>query len=148
MLAGEYRRLHQQRLHPARWRRHLRRAWTTATATASSGKEFRGYFQGFGGYGVSDHSQAGFDVFLTSDNTFLDRYQIGDSERPAQPGLSGGLRSNRNFWSLNGYYFQGLRPFDDQDTIPVALPLAETRLVSDRYALGLLLHRRLRTSWR
>ena len=44
--------------------------------------------------------------------------------------------SSRNFWSLNGYYFQGLRPFDDQDTIPVALPLAETRFVSDRLRWG------------
>ena len=61
---------------------------------------------------------------LSSDNTFLDRYQIDDSQRAAQPRLSRGLRGQRNFWSLNGYYFQGLAPFYDQDTIPVALPLA------------------------
>ena len=42
----------------------------------------------------------------------------------------------RNFWSLNGYYFQGLAAFYDQDTIPVALPLGETRFVSDRYCGG------------
>ena len=83
----------------------------------------------------------------SSDNTFLDRYQIDDADVLRNRVFLEGFEA-RNFWSLNGYYFQGLRPFDDQDTIPVALPLAETRIVSDRYALGLLLHGRLRTSWR
>ena len=51
-------------------------------------------------------------------------------------------RRTANFWSLNGYYFQGLRPFDDQDTIPVALPLGGDPAGQRPDALGLLLHRR------
>ncbi len=99
------------------------------------GTQFRGYLKTYGAYSVSDKSIGGFDVFLASDNTFLDRYQISESDvLRSRVYLEGA--ENRNFWSLNGYYFQGLRPFDDQDKIPVALPLAETRVVSDRMRWG------------
>ena len=104
-------------------------------AESEQGKGFRGYFRGFGGFGVTDHSQAGFDLYLSSDNTFLDRYQIADDSVLRNRVFLEGFE-RRNFWSVNGYYFQGLRPFDDQDTIPIALPLAESRLVSERMRWG------------
>ena len=134
VLAGEYRRLHRNGY------TQLAGAATYAARDESDvdseqGHGFRGYFKGFGGYSVSDHSQAGYDLFLSSDNTFLDRYQISDEQVLRNRVFLEGFE-HRNFWSLNGYYFQGLRPFDDQDTIPVALPLAETRLVSDRFRWG------------
>ena len=79
VLAGEYRRLHSNGY------TQLAGAGTYAVRDESDvdseqGKGFRGYFRGFGGYGVSDHSQAGFDLYLSSDNTFLDRYQIGEDD--------------------------------------------------------------------
>ena len=134
VLAGEYRRLHNNGY------TQLAGAGTYAVRDESDvdseqGKGFRGYFRGFGGYGVSDHSQAGFDLYLSSDNTFLDRYQIGEDDVLRNRVFLEGFE-NRNFWSLNGYYFQGLRPFDDQDTIPIALPLGETRIVSERMRWG------------
>ena len=123
----------QQRLHADRWRWHLR--GVRRQREQGSRQAVSRLPQDFGGYSVSDNSIAGFDVFLASDNTFLDRYQISDSDvLRSRVYLEGS--ENRNFWSLNGYYFQGLRPFDDQDKIPVALPLAETRLVSDRMRWG------------
>ena len=134
VLAGEYRRLHRAGY------TQLAGAATYAVQDesdhdAEQGHGFRGYFRGIGGYSVSDHSQAGYDLYLSSDNTFLDRYQIDDADVLRNRLFLEGF-DRRNFWSLNGYYFQGLRPFDDQDTIPVALPLAETRLVSDRGQWG------------
>jgi LPS-assembly protein len=39
--------------------------------------------------------------------------------------------AGRDLLSLSGYYFQGLREEDDQDQIPVVLPLAESRLVTE-----------------
>lgn len=97
--------------------------------------QFRGHVQGFGDYGVSAHSRAGYDVFLTTDKTYLDRYQIDDADVLRNRLYVEGNEA-RDFWSLNGYYFQGLRPFDDQDQIPVALPLAETRLISSPMRWG------------
>jgi LPS-assembly protein len=38
--------------------------------------------------------------------------------------------AGRDFTELSGYYFQGLRDEDDQERIPVVLPLAESRVVS------------------
>ena len=107
----------------------------TADRESEEGKDFRGYVKATGGYVVSDHSVAGYDVYLTTDNTFLDRYGI-DNQQVLQSRIFLEGQEDRNFWSVNGYYFQGLRTFDDQDKIPVALPLAETRLVSDRSIWG------------
>ena len=134
VIAGEYRRM------LSRGYMQLAGAGTYAVrdesdAESEQGKGFRGYFRGFGGYGVTDHTQAGFDLYLSSDNTFLDRYQIADDSVLRNRVFLEGFE-RRNFWSVNGYYFQGLRPFDDQDTIPIALPLAESRLVSDRMRWG------------
>ena len=134
VLAGEYRRLHRAGY------TQLAGAATYAYRDESDvdseeGRGFRGYFRGIGGYAVSDHSQAGYDVYLSSDTTFLDRYQISDASVLRSRVFLDGF-DRRNFWSLNGYYFQGLAPFYDQDTIPVALPLAETRIVSDRLRWG------------
>lgn len=107
----------------------------TADRESEEGKDFRGYIKALGGYSVSDQSVAGYDVYLTTDNTFLDRYQI-DSQQVLRSRIFLEGQEDRNFWSINGYYFQGLRAFDDQDRIPVALPFAETRLVSDRSIWG------------
>jgi LPS-assembly protein len=43
---------------------------------------------------------------------------------------------DRDLIALNAYYFQGLRESDNQDRIPIVLPLAESRLVSDRLRWG------------
>lgn len=131
VLAGEYRRLHSNGY------TQLAGAATYAVRDDSDvdseqGHGFRGYFRGIGGYGVSDHSQAGYDLYLSSDNTFLDRYQIDEASVLRNRTFLEGFE-DRNFWSLNAYYFQGLADFYDQDTIPIALPLGETRFVSDRY---------------
>ncbi len=131
VLAGEYRRLHTAGY------TQLAGAATYAVRDesdhdAEQGHGLRGYFRGLGGYSVSDHSQAGYDIYLSSDNTFLDRYQIDDASVLRSRTFLEGFEQ-RNFWSLNAYYFQGLAAFYDQDTIPVALPLGETRFVSERY---------------
>ena len=131
VLAGEYRRLHTAGY------TQLAGAATYAVRDesdhdAEQGHGLRGYFRGLGGYSVSDHSQAGYDIYLSSDNTFLDRYQIDEASVLRSRTFLEGF-DQRNFWSLNAYYFQGLAAFYDQDTIPVALPLGETRFVSERY---------------
>ena len=134
VLSGEYRRLHSNGYS------QINGAFTYAARDESDrdseeSKEFRGFVHGIGGYGVTDHSNAGYDIYLSSDNTFLDRYQFDDADVLRSRAYLEG-QENRNFWTLNGYYFQGLGPIYDQDTIPIALPFAETRLMSDRWRWG------------
>ncbi|HEX6011014.1 MAG TPA: LPS assembly protein LptD [Geminicoccaceae bacterium] len=134
VLGGEYRRLHRNGY------TYLAASGTYAELDESDleserGKTFRGHVKADGGYSITETTQAGYNVFLTTDDTYLDRYQIADDDVLKNRLYVEGV-PDRDYWAVNGYYFQGLRPFDDQDTIPVALPLAEARLVSDRYRWG------------
>jgi LPS-assembly protein len=134
VLAGEFRRQHRD---------GFTQVAASGTYAAYAGSDVeserdaqaRGHLRAYGDYGASERSRAGFDVFLTSDKSYLDRYQIDDSDILENRVYLEG-NEDRDFWSLNGYYFQSLRLFDDQDTIPVALPLAEARLVSSPMRWG------------
>lgn len=94
------------------------------------GNEWRGHVRAIGDYEVTEDSDAGFNLFLASDNTYLKRYRISRNDVLTNRAFLQGA-DNRDFWTVNGYYFQGLRESDEQGRIPIALPLAETRLVSD-----------------
>lgn len=104
--------------------------------TSSAGSdEVRGFVEGRGRYVLSERDRAGFDLNLASDNTVLDRYNISNADV---------LRNNayierfdgRDYLALNTYGFQTLREGDDQDTIPIVLPLAESKLYSGRLLWG------------
>jgi LPS-assembly protein len=128
VLAGEYRRQHRDGY------TQIAASGTYAELDESDrqteqDKDFRGHVRGFGDYGAGERSRVGYDVFLTTDKTYLDRYNIDDADVLRNRLYYEGFQE-RDYWAVNGYYFQGLRSFDDQDMIPVALPLAETRLIS------------------
>ena len=91
------------------------------------GTQFRGYLKTIGDYSVSDQS-VGRLRRLPGLGQYFPRPLSDRAKATSCVAVSIWKgRDSRDFWSLNGYYFQGLRPFDDQDKIPVALPLAETR---------------------
>lgn len=134
VLGGEYRRLHRdgytQLAGSATYA-----GYSESDIESEQDRDFRGHLRAFGDYGVTADSRAGYDLYLTTDKTYLDRYQIDDADVLKNRIYVEGQRE-RQFWTVNGYYFQGLRPFDDQDRIPVALPYAETRLTSARGRWG------------
>ena len=101
----------------------------------SEGKELRGHIRGEGRYDFGDDGQTGFDLFLTSDNSYLKRYDFSSSSTLENRAFVERY-PDRNFMGLNGYYFQGLREDDNQDRIPIVLPLAESRLVSEPMRWG------------
>jgi len=79
---------------------------------------------------------AGFDVQLTSDSTYLKRYDISQLDRLATDLFVQGERG-RSRLAIDGYFFQGLRPTDDNRTFPVPLPLLEyTYIPEDRFLWG------------
>ncbi|HWA90187.1 MAG TPA: LPS assembly protein LptD [Rhizomicrobium sp.] len=79
---------------------------------------------------------AGYDVQLTSDQTYLKRYDISMLDRLTTDLFVQG-ESGRSRFAVDGYFFQGLRPTDDNRFFPVPLPLVEyTYIPVDRSDWG------------
>ncbi len=64
------------------------------------------------------------DVQVSSDTTYLKRYDISQLDRLTSDLFLDG-ESGRSRFAITGYFFQGLRPTDDNRTFPVPLPLLE-----------------------
>ena len=79
---------------------------------------------GSGRIPITNHWDTGFDVQLTSDTTFLKRYDISQMDRLTSDLFVEG-EDGRSRFAMTGYFFQGLRPTDDNEEFPVPLPLIE-----------------------
>lgn len=104
---------------------------------APEGKELRGHLDARGRYRPAELWDAGFDLRLSSDNTYRKRYGFG-SEDVLENRVYLQKVVGRDFLGLSGYAFQGLREDDRQGTFPIVLPLAEARLVSSPQRWGSL----------
>jgi len=103
-----------------------------------SGKQDQIYGDLFGSgrIPVTDHWDTGFDVQVTSDDTFLKRYDISQLDRLTSDVFVDG-QAGRSRFAVSGYFFQGLRPTDDNRQFPVPLPLVEyTYIPEDRLLDG------------
>lgn len=81
----------------------------------------RGHLEGRGRYAPSAEDRAGFDLFWSSDDTYLDTFKISD-EDVLENRLWFERYHGRHLVGAEAIAFQGLRPGDDQDTIPFVLP--------------------------
>lgn len=91
-------------------------------------KEARGRVYGEGRYTLDEKTVTGFDLSLSSDNTFLDRYGFsGDDVLENRVFVE--RYDGRDFLGLNNYAFQGRRIGDDQGLIPFVLPWLESETV-------------------
>ncbi|WP_375290631.1 LPS-assembly protein LptD [Qipengyuania sp.] len=89
-------------------------------------RDVRGYLFTNGRFQLDPNWSLAHSVRLASDRTFLRRYDISYEDR---------LRSTVNveriddnsYFSAAGWYTQTLRPFADQDRIPIALPAIDYR---------------------
>ncbi len=97
--------------------------------------QFYGDLFGSGRTPVTDHWDAGFDVQLTSDTTFLKRYDISQLDRLTSDLFVEG-EDGRSRFAMTGYFFQGLRTTDDNRQFPVPLPLIEYTYIPEDHLLG------------
>ncbi len=93
---------------------------------ADGGREWRGHVFGEGRFDVSglapgDAAQAGFDVALASDKSYLRRYDINDDPRLQTEAFVENFGA-RSFYEVRGYYFQTLRDNEEQEEIPFVVP--------------------------
>lgn len=99
------------------------------------GKALRGHLDARGRYRPFPGWAAGFDLALSSDNTYRKRYGFG-SEDVLENRTYIEKVVGRDRLSLEAWAFQGLREDDEQGKIPIVLPLAQARLTSSPLVFG------------
>jgi LPS-assembly protein len=108
--------------------------YATKAGTSSNpnpkGQAFRGNIEGTGRFHLPKRWDGGYDLAVTSDDTYLDRYGFSDAD-VLQNRLFTERIWNRNYAVVQGYGFQGLREDDDQGLIPIAAPWAQLEMTSD-----------------
>ena len=87
-------------------------------------RTWRSHFFGDGRFRFNDVWSYGFDAQITSDDTYLKRYQISELDRLRTQMFAEGF-AGRDYASLEGFYFQGLRATDDPGRTPLVRPLGE-----------------------
>lgn len=102
-----------------------------------SGTEHQWYSSLFGAgrIPISDTWRTGYDVQLTSNDTYLKRYDLSDEDRLVSDLFVEGLNGRSRFF-MTGYFFQGLRATDTSANIPIVLPLIEYTYIPENDVLG------------
>lgn len=95
----------------------------------------QGHIFGRGRFQIDEVWRWGYDAQLTSNDTYLKRYDISSLDRLENNLFIEGI-DGRSYAAINGWYFQGLREFDDPGLTPLVLPLAEIEYVPDETVLG------------
>lgn len=95
----------------------------------------QGHIFGKGNFKIDDVWRWGYSAQLTSNDTYLKRYDISSLDRLENNVFIEGIQG-RSYASVNSWYFQGLRQTDDPGTTPLVLPLAEVEYVPDETVLG------------
>ena len=96
---------------------------------------FQGHVFGSGRFQIDEVWRWGYDAQLTSNDTYLKRYDISSLDRLENNLFIEGI-DGRSYAAVNGWFFQGLREDDDPGLTPLVLPLAEVEYVPDEKVLG------------
>ncbi len=90
---------------------------------------------GSGRVPLTDSWRTGFDVQLTSNDTYLQRYELSYADRLTTDVFTDSV-NGRNRAALGGYFFQSLRATDVTAQVPLALPLAEYTYIPEDKIVG------------
>lgn len=103
--------------------------------TEDSSNDVRGHLFTSFRHNIDDTWRMGVDANGALDDTYLRRYQISSDQTLTSRVYAEGFR-RRNYAVANAYAFQGLQETDDQDTIPVALPMIDFNHVGEADRFG------------
>ncbi len=95
----------------------------------------QGHVFGGGNFQIDEVWRWGYNAQLTSNDTYLKRYDISSLDRLENNLFVEGI-DGRSYTAINSWYFQGLREDDDPGLTPLVLPLAEIEYVPDETVLG------------
>ncbi|CDO60883.1 Organic solvent tolerance protein [Candidatus Phaeomarinobacter ectocarpi] len=96
---------------------------------------FRGHVFADGQFDITKKTQAGFDLKLTSDETYLRRYDIFNENDLISTAYVRTI-DDRNFARAEAFYFQGLQANDDQASIPFVTPLVDAEYYLEPLVAG------------
>ncbi len=98
--------------------------------------QYYSHLFGSGRAQLTDRWKFGYDAQLTSNDTYLKRYDISQLDRLVSDLFFVGEDGQSRF-AVTGYFFQGLRASDDNRSFPVPLPLIEyTYIPAQKWAGG------------
>ncbi|APG63725.1 organic solvent tolerance protein [Sphingorhabdus lutea] len=95
----------------------------------------RGYIEGSGSFYYPDDWKISGSLRLSSDRTFLRRYDISRDDLLRSNINIENIKQNRYF-SINGWAFQTLRSNDSQSEVPIALPEIDYRQIFNSPIMG------------
>ncbi|MFV2092995.1 MAG: LPS-assembly protein LptD, partial [Hyphomicrobiales bacterium] len=132
-------------LFDAEWRQRLENGYYTFRPTfiwqadppdeAPGNTRFRGSIQTKGRFDINQYWKWGWDATLTTDDTYLRRYDLNSASDLVSTGFLTGL-SERNYFSLRAYRFEGLLSTDDDDATPLVLPVIDHNYNFEQPVLG------------
>lgn len=93
-------------------------------------KKIRGHIKADGIWHYDPTWQYGFDLYRSTDDTYLSRYDFDGTDTLQSDLFVEGFRG-RSYASTWGYVFQGLRRDDDPGQIPIVAPVIDYQLVTD-----------------
>ncbi|WP_374527932.1 LPS-assembly protein LptD [Novosphingobium sp.] len=108
---------------------------TIGGTTSNTQKDFRGYLFANGRFQFDPNWSLTFSGRVTSDRTFLRRYDITRDDRLRSMVSLERIDSN-SYFSLEGWATQTLRAGDAQGLVPIALPVMDYRKRFDDRVLG------------
>ncbi len=98
-------------------------------------RKIRGYFYGNGRLQHDPNWRSTFGVRLTTDDTFLRRYDVSRDDT-LRNFYSLERQAGDSYFAIEGWAFQGLRRTDTSGQSPIALPLIDYRRALDTPGLG------------
>ena len=84
---------------------------------------------------ITDGWRTGFDVQLSSNLTYLHRYEFSNTDRLTNDLFTDDVEG-RSRAAATGYFFQSLRPTDVLSQIPMALPMLEYAYIPENRVFG------------
>ncbi|MBS0471105.1 MAG: LPS-assembly protein LptD [Proteobacteria bacterium] len=131
VLSGEYR---QRWNHGGMWLQGSVADNPNGGLSGNSNQFYSSLF-GSGRIQITDIWHAGFDAQLTSNDTYLKRYDFSQLDRLVNDIFIEGTGGRTRF-AVTGYYFQGLRDSDRAGVVPFVLPLIEFNYAPTHKWLG------------
>ncbi|SOC24226.1 LPS-assembly protein LptD [Thalassospira xiamenensis] len=95
-----------------------------SSVTSDDTDDFQGHIDAKGRFDIDKTWRWGFDAEQASEKTYMSRYGFGSPSVLTSNLFTEGFRG-ASYSRVDGYYFQGLKAEDDQDTTPIILPHAQ-----------------------